>query len=126
MVGMAPRYRLWCQNSNFITEQPFSVKVLRPRCTLSVRGLPRLGDLVGFPVHRGLLLGHRDLRDRLVTALAHHLGPCVVAEPGARGDEAPDDDVLLEAPQVVGLAADRGLREDPGRLLERRRRDEAV
>src|SRR4029079_6073658 len=44
----------------------------------------------------------------------------------ARGDEPAHDDVLLEAAQVVHLAADGGLGEDPGRLLEAGRRDERV
>ena len=41
-------------------------------------------------------------------------------------DEPAHDDVLLEAAQVVDLAADRGLGEHLGGLLERRRRDEAL
>ena len=40
-------------------------------------------------------------------------------------DELADDDVLLEPDQVVLGAVDRGLGEHPGRLLERRRREEA-
>src|SRR5713226_1325794 len=46
----------------------------------------------------------------------------VVVEPGPGGDELADDDVLLEPAQTVHLAADRGLGEHAGGLLERRRR----
>ena len=50
----------------------------------------------------------------------------VVLHARARRDQAADDDVLLEAAQAVDLARDRGLGQDAGRLLERRRRDERV
>ena len=45
---------------------------------------------------------------------------------GARRDQAADDDVLLEPLQVVDLAGDRRLGQDPGGLLERGRRDERL
>src|ERR1700732_5140709 len=48
------------------------------------------------------------------------------ARPGARRAQASHDHVLLQAPQVVDLAADRLLGQDPGRLLEGGGRDEAV
>jgi hypothetical protein len=41
-------------------------------------------------------------------------------------DQAADDDVLLEAAQVVDLAVDGRLGQHARRLLERRRRDERV
>src|SRR6266545_1326464 len=50
----------------------------------------------------------------------------VVREPGAGGDEPAHDDVLLEAAEVVDLAADGGLGEHLRRLLEGRRRDERL
>ena len=43
---------------------------------------------------------------------------------GAGGDQAADDDVLLQAAQLVALAHDRRLGQHARRLLERRRRDE--
>ena len=52
--------------------------------------------------------------------------PAVHRQPGAGRDEPTHDDVLLEAAQVVDLAADRRLGEHLGRLLERRRRDERL
>src|SRR5450755_4440754 len=50
----------------------------------------------------------------------------VGAETGTGRDEPTHDDVLLEAAQVVDLAADRGLGEHLGGFLERRGRDEAL
>src|SRR5207247_9901449 len=46
-------------------------------------------------------------------------------ETGARRDELPDDDVLLETKKPVLLAHDRRLGEDARRLLEGRCREEA-
>src|SRR5690606_24377356 len=48
------------------------------------------------------------------------LDVAVAAQAGAGRDQLADDDVLLQAVQPVGLAFDRGLGEDAGRLLERR------
>src|SRR5690348_16095859 len=45
---------------------------------------------------------------------------------GTGRDQATDDDVLLEAAQVVLEATHRRLREDAGGLLERGRRDERL
>ena len=42
----------------------------------------------------------------------------VLRHAGPRGDQLPDDDVLLEALEAVVLALDRGLGEHPRRLLE--------
>src|SRR5215831_19481015 len=88
-----------------------------------------LGDLLPVAVsgvqdllRRGLLHRHRDL----LAALAQHLSPGVVTEAGARRDEPAHDDVLLQAAQVVGLAADGRLGQHPGRFLEGGSRDEAV
>ena len=47
-------------------------------------------------------------------------------KPGAGRDEVAEDDVLLEADEVVDLARQGGLGEHLGRLLEARGRDEAV
>src|SRR3970040_354972 len=89
-----------------------------------------LGYLLAAVALGGLTFGLRgsllDIQRGLLAALAEHLGPSVVPEPRARRDQPADDDVLLEAAQVVLLAADGGLRQHPGGLLERRRRDEAV
>src|SRR6516225_8802939 len=45
---------------------------------------------------------------------------------GSGRDQVADDDVLLQAAEVVHLALDRGLGEHPRGLLEGGRRDEAV
>src|SRR5881409_1791423 len=79
-------------------------------------------------------LGDRRRREREhaverlhgLAARRQHLDPRVVREPGARRDQAPDDDVLLEAAQLIRLAGDRRLGEHACRLLERGGRDEAV
>src|SRR5260370_33874779 len=46
--------------------------------------------------------------------------------PPPRRDEVADDDILLEPQEVVARAPDGRVREDPRRLLERRRRDERL
>jgi hypothetical protein len=48
----------------------------------------------------------------------------VLGEARTRRDQAPDDDVLLQANQLVALAAHRRLGQNAGRLLEGRRRQE--
>src|SRR6266536_620640 len=59
--------------------------------------------------------GGRSAREhRLHAAVAHHAG--------AGGDQLADDDVLLQAHELVALALDRRLGEHPGGLLERGRR----
>ena len=58
--------------------------------------------------------------------LGGELDVAVVLHAGAGGDEAADDDVLLEAAQRVDGAVDAGFGEHAGGLLEARRRDEAV
>src|SRR3954454_17228022 len=62
-------------------------------------------------VHRGLgLLGRLDP------------DVAVAGQTRTGRDELTDDDVLLEADERVGLGVDRRVGEDPGRLLEGRRR----
>src|SRR5690606_9094709 len=58
-------------------------------------------------------------------ALALAAGRDVRRRAGPGRDQLADDDVLLEPDQVVLGAVDRGLGEYPGRLLERRRGEEA-
>ncbi|KAG1437930.1 hypothetical protein G6F57_020061 [Rhizopus arrhizus] len=50
----------------------------------------------------------------------------VVSQAGTRRDEAADDDVFLQATQVVSLAHDGGFGQDTSRFLERSGRDERV
>src|SRR3954447_2684707 len=50
----------------------------------------------------------------------------VAAETCRRRDQLPDDDVLLQAEQPVGLALERRVGKHLGGLLERRRRQERV
>ena len=85
------------------------------------RGLPQrpqpLGEvLVGVAGVERQRLGLR--RHRLDRAVAEHARP--------RRDELADDDVLLEAEQLVGAAFDGRLGQHPGGLLERRRRQPRV
>ena len=63
------------------------------------------------------------LQDQLV-AVRRHLADAGDHAARARRDQAPDDDVLLEALQRIDLALDRRFREDARRLLERGRREE--
>src|SRR4051812_14998237 len=65
----------------------------------------------------------RRTRDRLGRL---DLQAPVPAETGRRRDQLPDDDVLLQAEQAVGLALERRVREDLGGLLERGGRQEGV
>src|SRR5436190_8442502 len=62
----------------------------------------------------------RDLLGRLDVDAA------VALEARGGGDQLADDDVLLQAEQPVGLAFDRRVRQDLGRLLERGRREEGL
>jgi len=69
------------------------------------------------------------LHARLAQALDHLVGDLDLAvelHSRAGGDQPAHDDALLEAAQVVHLAADRGLGEHARRLLEARGRDERV
>src|SRR5947207_9267342 len=50
----------------------------------------------------------------------------VPVNPGPRRDEMPDDDVLLQAQQIVPGAPDRRVGQYPRRFLERRRRNERL
>src|SRR6478752_1221882 len=54
------------------------------------------------------------------------LQAAVAAETRGRRDQLPDDHVLLQAEQAVGLALERRIREDLGGLLERGGRQERV
>src|SRR4029079_14313072 len=65
-------------------------------------------------VEPGSVLGGLD-RDR-----------AVLAQSGRGRDQLADDDVLLQADQVVGLALERRIGEHLGGLLERARREEAL
>src|SRR5438132_156113 len=58
--------------------------------------------------------------------LRFQLQPAIIRHAGPGRNQVADDDVLLEAPQVVHLALDRGLGQHARRLLEGGRRDEAV
>src|SRR5262249_17932299 len=92
--------------------------------------LPRLGDLLPVSLARvqDLLRGrllHRYYYD-LLAALAQHLGPRVVAETGAGGGGPAPHDGLLQTARGGRLAANGPLGQHRGRLLEGRRRDEAV
>src|SRR5574339_260845 len=49
-----------------------------------------------------------------------------LVEPGSGRDEMPDDDVLLQAPQVIDGAGGGRLDEDAGRFLEARGRNERL
>src|SRR5437762_1528257 len=73
-----------------------------------------------------LVLDHHRLGLDRSLALAFEPEPPVGGHPGPRRDQVTDDHVLLQAPQEIHLALDRGLGEHPGRLLEGGRRDEAV
>src|SRR6185295_3641068 len=70
--------------------------------------------------------GRRSRRRVLDLALDHHLQALVGREARARGDEAAHDDVLLEAAEIVRLAADGRLGEHLGGLLEGRGADERL
>src|SRR5690606_15793095 len=68
---------------------------------------------------QGLELGFGQLL-WLAPALA------VVGKPGTRRDKPADDNILLQAAQVVAGSTNRGLGEDAGGFLERGRRDEGL
>src|SRR5881392_3685639 len=118
---MALHRRTRRQNPHFITERPLSVN--------HGAHLARSGDrAVALRRLRRRRIEADDLIQRLhrLAAGREHLHAGVVAEARAGRDEPADDDVLLQTAQVVGLAGDGGLGEHARRLLERRRRDEAV
>src|SRR5579862_3068470 len=75
----------------------------------------------GFGPERRFLLAlgenKRIAFDRDLADLVHHRA-------GTSRNEAANDDVLLKAIERIGLAVNRGLRQHPGRFLERRRGDE--
>src|SRR5690606_35049099 len=63
----------------------------------------------------------------LAHAAGFSLAPLiVVGEPCPGGNQAPDDHVLLQAPQGIDLAVDGGFGQHPRGLLEGRRGDERV
>src|SRR5712671_1567912 len=82
------------------------------------------GELRRRRLSGSLLLG-RDRRE-LTIALGGDLAQMRDDAAGPGGDQASDDDVLLQPLQVVDPAGDRRLCEDAGRLLERGLRDEGV
>src|SRR5689334_13754095 len=86
---------------------------------VAVAGQPELLCELGLVQQSHLLRGRTG--DRLGRL---DLEPAVAPESRRRRDQLPDDDVLLEAEQAVGLALERRVREDLGGLLERRRRQE--
>src|SRR3990172_7363402 len=68
----------------------------------------------------------RRWRRRLESLGRRHLDLRVAVDAGARRDQVPDDDVLLEPQQVILGALDGGVRQHPRGLLERRRRNERL
>src|SRR5213593_3033556 len=99
-------------------EAPLRVLLARLRDGLVLVGPPTLA------FRHGNL--RRDLRRRLLAALAQELDARVDPEPRPGRNQPPHYDVLLEPLQLVHATADGRLGEDPGGLLERRGRDEAV
>ena len=83
----------------------------RSRGARVVRRCDLAGQFGGFGVGDGAALGlvHRVL----------HLAGLVVRHAGAGGDQAADDDVFLQAAQLVALAHDRRFGQHAGRFLER-------
>src|SRR3989442_7461118 len=65
-------------------------------------------------------------RSRLEARWRLHFDLLVPVDARSRGDEVADDDVLLQPQEVVPRAANRGVGQHPGGLLERRRRDERL
>src|SRR6266702_4805154 len=118
---MALHRRTRRQNPHFITERPLSVN--------HGAHLDRSGDrAVALRRLRRRRIEAQHLVERLhrLAARREHLHARVVAEARTGRDEPADDHVLLQTAQVVGFAGDRRLGEHARRLLERRRRDEAV
>src|SRR4029077_11821929 len=78
------------------------------------------GSRTGSPLFCRVLDGQRLQVDRLLFEDPGRLLALllVVVKPGPGGDELADDHVLFQASQAVDLARDRGLGEDPRRLLE--------
>ena len=64
--------------------------------------------------------------ERLFSRRSLHLQAAIASHAGAGRDEATDDDVFLQAHEVVHLALDGGFGEHPGGLLEGGRGEEAV
>ena len=99
----------------FIDDSPGSVRSV---------GLAGRGD--------GLVLGVSAVAGALLGEGFQGLGPdadlglLVALEPGPGGDEVAEDDVLLQADEVVDLAGQGRLGQDLGRLLEAGGRDEAL
>src|SRR5207247_4531724 len=95
------------------------------RCVVVGRGpaiAPLEEGVVGRPTRLERLAG-KSLEGR--PALALLARGEIRRGAGAGRDELADDDVLLEPDQVILGAVDGRLGEHPGRLLERRRRQEA-
>src|SRR5262245_13480029 len=94
------------------------IRFRRGDCAGGGRG-HHLFDVALCVVH---LLGLTVLHRRVMG----DLDATVVVHPGAGGDQAAHDHVLLQAAQVIDAARDRRLGQHAGRLLERRRRDERL
>src|SRR4051794_31513059 len=88
---------------------------------VAVAGETQLLCELGFVEQAHLLRGRTG--DRLGRL---DLEAPVATETRGRRDQLPDDHVLLEAEQTVGLALERRVREHLGGLLERRRRQERI
>src|SRR5215470_9822554 len=118
---MALRRRTRRQNSHVIHARHFGVN---PQAYLA-----RSGDRpVALRRLRRRRIEAQHLIQRLdrFAARRQHLDARVVAEARAGRDEPADDHVFLQTAQIVGLAGNRRLGQHACRLLERRRRDEAV
>src|SRR4051794_19776567 len=99
-----------------------AVAVAEPEVAqLAVAGEPQLLCQLGLVEQAHLLRGRPG--DRLGRL---DLQAPVATKASGRRDQLPDDHVLLQAEQPVGLALERRVREDLGGLLERRRRQERV
>src|SRR5207245_9599119 len=78
----------------------------------------------GPPRRAGPRLRRRGPRPEPPRGLA--VAVVIPVDPRPRRDEMPDDDVLLEAQQIVLGAPDRRVGQHARRLLERRRRNERL
>ena len=94
---------------------------------------PKHPALHGCPQKKGVCLQVKIMTPkkpnsalRKVARVRLSNGVEVRLEAGPGGDEVAEDDVLLEADQVIDLAGQGRLGQHLGRLLKARRRDEAV
>src|SRR5690554_5494423 len=105
--------------------RPLSRTVSRAGCLAAHLGLLRR-SLGGGALRGRRLLGGPLLGQLLERADVGHAGPADRVEARAGRHEAAEDDVLLEADEVVDLAGERGLGEHVGRVLERGGRQPAL